>query len=133
MESTMNSDWQTYLRTQLSGSGYGRAKLLVDGYKLIFKEETHKRRIVICWYVDGVWKEIYRNPDSGIGRKFGNPMYLKYTKAQIQVTKLLDGLKAAREKAKVKKLIGFSYKYSNPNQIIRKLKTTCQDIKIDNE
>lgn len=56
---------------------YGRARLLCDGYDLRLTTSPDKPlKLVILWYVDGVFKGEFLKADSEIGKRFARPRVL---------------------------------------------------------
>lgn len=123
--------WEEYLLKELTGTGFGCANIIADGYSIYYKEGIYKKRIIISWYLDQKWKGEYANPTSKIGAKFGTPMYLKASRKELEIERLLNGAKAAKALKNKKHLYAFSPSFPSANAIIRLLKITCTQITID--
>ena len=83
-------DWITSIEG-FDHSWHRTIKMKIDGYNVTFQNQTFKRKIVIVWYVDGVWKGEYININSEIGAKFGMPKYFNITKKWLDLERRING------------------------------------------
>lgn len=130
MATTKKQDWELAL-LDLKNNIFGTVNLQCDGYNVSFQVIKSNMRLRIQWYVDGVWKGIYHNKENEIGQKFGKPMYMKPDKNHVAFLKrfrtkkdlqaYLDGHKEP---------FAYNHVFDTPVSIIKKLKSTCSDIKL---
>lgn len=134
------NNWEQQVK-DLEYSLFGNVRLIADGYKLTIERGFLRRRIVLLWFVDGIWKGEYSNASSEIGAKFGHPHYYRPTRKDIEFAKLVHRInnrkinKSTRfdeKKYKVEQIKVLSYFPYHPSaaSLIRTLKRTCKDIQL---
>ena len=118
---------------KLDTSVFGSVKLMIDGLTVVFDNQVYRRKIVIAYFVNGVFKGEYTTPESDIGAKFGSPRYIKHDSKMLAFIKKYK-TKKEYEAAKVyKKLYAFDSKWTSARSLIKHLKSTCKDISIYEE
>ena len=124
-------DWITAIEG-LNGTIYHCVYIKIDGYNVSFHQQIHKRKIVILWYVDGVWKGEYLNINSEIGAKFGFPRVMSFSKKFYNLEKALNG-KASADKVKKKygkRVVGYLNYWNTTSRLISHLKKTCTEFEV---
>lgn len=127
------NNWEQKIK-DLERTPYGILRLIADGYNLSIQPVISNRRIVLQWFVDGVWKGEYCNRNNEIGAKFGHPKYYRPKKKDIEFAKLLHRIRE-RTKFDVKKfklehtrVLFYVNYHPSAASLIRTLKKNCKEI-----
>lgn len=128
---TKKPEWQTKLQ-EMDGSIIGKVDLMADGFKVTFQNQPYKRKIVIVWFLDGVWKGAYAQTKSEIGQRFGRPMIIRNSKKHLEVIRKLSSKKDYNEAKQYSKIIGYLNYWGSTRALISHLKKTCKHIEVIN-
>lgn len=108
-------------------------KLMCDGYEIQLSNTyiSDKRKVVLACYVNGSINGAWTHKNNEIGAKFWQPFTIKPVKDILDMYYARGDVKSAREyRQKCAQVLHWIPYYPNAQAVIKKLKSTCVDIKL---
>lgn len=129
--SNKKQDWELAILSLVQP--YESVRLKCDDININFNTSVYNMKIVIAWYVDGVYKGVYSNLNSEIGKKFGQEIKTGYNRKMRELINVVQRTPSARKKAieeHENKVLMYSNYWTCPKKLIKKLKVTCTKIEL---